>query len=94
LARRGRHVQVGLLGADATVPAQVISQVIAGELAILGSHGMPAHDYPAMLERVTSGELDPGRLVARRIGLDEAATELAALGTARIDGITIIHPND
>jgi alcohol dehydrogenase len=94
LARRGRHVQVGLLGPATTVPAQVISQAIAGELAILGSHGMPAHDYPAMLERVTSGELDPGRLVTRRIGLDEAATELAALGTARIDGITIIHPND
>jgi alcohol dehydrogenase len=93
LARRGRHVQVGLLGAAPTVPAQVISQAIAGELAILGSHGVPAHDYPAMLERVTSGELDPGRLVARHIGLDEAAAELAALGTARIDGITIIHPN-
>jgi alcohol dehydrogenase len=94
LARRGRHVQVGLLGPATTVPAQVISQAIAGELAILGSHGMPAHDYPAMLERVTSGELDPGRLVTRRIDLEEAATELAALGTARIDGITIIHPND
>jgi alcohol dehydrogenase len=92
LARRGRHVQVGLLGADATVPAQVISRVIAGELAILGSHGMPAHDYPAMLDRVSSGELDPGRLVTQRIDLDEAAAALAALGTAPVDGITIIHP--
>ncbi|HEY7047435.1 MAG TPA: zinc-dependent alcohol dehydrogenase family protein [Jatrophihabitantaceae bacterium] len=93
LARRGRHVQVGLLGAAATIPARPIGQAIARELTLIGSHGMAARDYPAMLERVTSGDLDPGRLVRRVIGLDEAAVELAALGTAPIDGVTIIHPN-
>jgi alcohol dehydrogenase len=75
------------------VPAQVITQAIARELEIVGSHGMPAHDYPAMLERVSSGELDPARLVRRHIGLPDAAAELATLGDAQVDGITLIHPS-
>ena len=93
LAARGRHVQVGLLGAATHVPADVIGRAIARELEIVGSHGMPAHDYPALLERVSSGELAPGRLVRRHIGLAEAAVELAALDTAQVDGITVIHPS-
>lgn len=88
----GRHVQAGLMGASTEVPAGVIALTVARELELLGSHGMAAHDYPAMLARIESGELDPGRLIRRRIGLSEAATELAALGTADVDGITLIEP--
>jgi alcohol dehydrogenase len=88
----GRHVQAGLMGAATDVPADVIALTLARELELLGSHGMAAHDYPAMLARVESGELTPGRLIRRRIGLTEAATELAALGTADVDGITLIEP--
>jgi alcohol dehydrogenase len=86
-------VQVGLMGDAVDVPASVVSTVIARELEILGSHGMAAADYAGMLDRVTSGEFDLDRLVRRRIGLTEAATELAALGSARVDGITLIRPD-
>jgi alcohol dehydrogenase len=88
----GRHVQAGLMGAAIEVPADVIALTVAHELELLGSHGMAAHDYPAMLARIESGELEPGRLIRRRIGLAEAAAELAALGTADVDGITLIEP--
>jgi alcohol dehydrogenase len=90
LRPRGRHVQVGLLGGVTEIPAGVLGLAVARELEIVGSHGMAAHDYAAMLARVTSGELDPARLVRRRIGLDEAAAALPAMGAA--DGITIIEP--
>jgi alcohol dehydrogenase len=92
LRPRGRHVQVGLMGAVTTVPAAVIATALSRELQLLGSHGMAARDYPAMLSRVESGELDPGRLVRRRIGLADAAVALAELGGAEIDGVTIIDP--
>ena len=92
LRPRGHHVQVGLMGAATTVPADVIAVALSRELQLLGSHGMAAHAYPAMLARVESGELDPGRLVRQRIGLADAAIALAALGSAEIDGITIIDP--
>jgi alcohol dehydrogenase len=92
LRTRGRHVQVGLMGAATTVPAGVVALAVARELEIIGSHGMAARDYPPMLARIESGEFDLARLVRRRIGLDEAAGQLAALGSAWIDGITVIVP--
>ena len=71
LHTRGRHVQVGLMLGSAPVPADVIGLVLSRELQVFGSHGMAAHDYPQMLRRVVHGELDPGLLVRRRIGLAE-----------------------
>jgi alcohol dehydrogenase len=92
LRPRGRHVQVGLMGAARTVPAEVIGAAVARELELLGSHGMPATDYPAMLERIASKELDPSLLVRRSIGLAAAAAALPLIPTTEIDGITIIDP--
>jgi hypothetical protein len=45
-----------------------------------------------MLDRITSGELDPGRIVGRRSGLAEAAAELPRLEAAQPGGITTIEP--
>ena len=64
LRRRGRHVQVGLLGDTATVPASIVSLAVARELELVGSHGMAAADYPALLAAVTSGELDLAKVRA------------------------------
>ncbi len=93
LRRRGRHVQVGLLlGADAA-PALPMGRVIAWELELYGSHGMAAHEYPEMLSRIASGDLDPSRLIGRTIGLDEAPAALAALGSgAGGPGMTVVVP--
>ncbi|MGN6610085.1 MAG: alcohol dehydrogenase catalytic domain-containing protein [Jatrophihabitans sp.] len=93
LRRRGRHVQVGLLGGDHVVAAEVIGLAVSRELELLGSHGMSALDYPAMLARIVTGELDPARLVAHRVGLAEGAAALARLGDATVDGITVIQPS-
>ena len=80
LRRRGVHVQVGLLvGPDADPPVDMAA-VIGRELRIVGSHGMAAHDYPALLADITAGRLAPDRLVARVIGLAEAPAALAAMG--------------
>ncbi|WP_018601262.1 zinc-dependent alcohol dehydrogenase family protein [Mycobacterium sp. 155] len=92
LRRRGRHVQVGLLLGDAAHTALPMDRVVAQELAILGSHGMPAVDYPAMLELLVSGVLDPRRLVTRVVGLDEAGAALAAMDAPAGPGMTIVMP--
>jgi len=91
LRRRGRHVQVGLLlGADA-MTAVPMDQVISRELEIYGSHGMPAIDYPAMLDLIVRGALHPERLIGRTITLDEAPEALAAMGRpADVPGLTVI----
>lgn len=94
LRRRGRHVQVGLLLGEHATPPLPMDLVVAQELAVLGSHGMSAADYPGMLDLVTAGTLDPAALVTRRIGLDDAPDALAALGTsgAAGPGITVVVP--
>ncbi|MEQ3552454.1 alcohol dehydrogenase catalytic domain-containing protein [Pseudonocardia nematodicida] len=87
LRRRGTLVQVGLLSAPPAVP---VPDMIARELTLTGSHGMAAADYPPLMELVGTGLLDPGRLVTRRITLDEAPAALAA-GPAPGE-VTVIEP--
>ncbi len=89
LAIRGRHVQIGLLPQDPKVPLGV---VIARELTVLGSHGMPAHDYSELLALVASGRLRPQDLISTRITLDEAPAALAAMSAATpAAGVTLIE---
>jgi D-arabinose 1-dehydrogenase-like Zn-dependent alcohol dehydrogenase len=92
LRRRGRHVQVGLLlGADAAPPLPM-DVVVAQELSVHGSHGMPAHQYPDLLALVTDGRLDPALLVGRVVGLEEAGAALAAMsGPPQTVGTTVVR---
>ncbi len=92
LCRRGRHIQVGLLLGDAALTAFPMDRVIAQELSILGSHGMPAVDYPAMLGLLASGALQPELLVARRVSLDEAGAAISIMDAPIGPGMTIIEP--
>lgn len=90
LRRRGRHVQVGLLPPVGGHPRVPMDRVIAWELDLLGSHGMAAADYPALLDLVVDGTLAPQRLVERTIGLEDAAALLPGFDSAVVAGLTII----
>ncbi|WP_146340278.1 zinc-dependent alcohol dehydrogenase family protein [Nesterenkonia sp. NBAIMH1] len=94
LRRRGRHVQVGLLAPTGGHPRIPLDRAIAWELDILGSHGMAAADYPAMLELIARGELAPQRLIERTVGLEQAAEMLPTFDTATVAGITVIDPRE
>lgn len=90
LRKRGRHVQVGLMLADdrdALVPMNI---VIAKELEILGSHGMPAHAYEAVFEMIRAGRLQPKQLVRKTVALEQAPAELAAMSQFNSVGTTVI----
>jgi alcohol dehydrogenase len=90
LRRRGRHVQVGLmLGEHARSPVPM-DRVIAWELELIGSHGMQAHRYDAMLRLIEAGRLRPDRLLGARIRLDAAPEELAAMDRFANRGITVV----
>lgn len=92
LRRRGRHVQVGLLPPVHGHPRLPMDRVIGWEIDLLGSHGMAAADYPAMLTMIERGELRPQELIERTIGLEDAGAALPALDSAAPAGITIIDP--
>nr|WP_284290684.1 alcohol dehydrogenase catalytic domain-containing protein [Angustibacter aerolatus] len=60
-------------------------------LSVHGSHGMAAHEYPAMLAMVADGRLDPARLVGSVVPLGEAGAALAALDDAPAHaGLTVV----
>ncbi len=92
LRRRGRHVQVGLLPSAGGHPAVPMDRVIAWELDVLGSHGMAAVDYPAMMRLVEADALRPQALVERVVGLAEGARLLPSFDTAAPVGVTLIDP--
>ncbi len=89
LRPRGRHVQLGLLPGAVTLE---VSALIARELQWVGSHGLAAHDYPALLELVRSGAVRPDALVGREIGLADVPAALVELDRGRPTGMTVIRP--
>ncbi len=89
LAKRGRHVQVGLMpGATPPVP---IERFIAEELELVGSHGMQAHRYAEMFNLLEQSRLDPGALVSETLTLEQAATLLATENLQLPAGVAVIN---
>jgi alcohol dehydrogenase len=91
LRKRGRHVQVGLLIGDKSSPRVPMDLVVANELEIVGSHGMQAHRYDEMLEMITSGRLEPQKLIGRTITLEAAIDTLVEMKRSAAAGVAIIQ---
>ncbi|AWC25735.1 Alcohol dehydrogenase [Aminobacter sp. MSH1] len=90
LRRRGRHVQVGLMLGDHHHPRIPMDKVIAHELEILGSHGMQAFRYQAMMEMIDAGTLKPQMLVGKHLSLNEAPAALMAMDRFEGLGISVV----
>ena len=90
LRKRGKHVQVGLMLAENSAPAIPMDKVIADELEILGSHGMQAHRYGAMLEMMESGKLAPEKLIGETISLEQSIDALMNMDKFGVSGMTVV----
>ena len=90
LRKRGKHIQVGLMLADNSTPAIPMAKVIARELEILGSHGMQAHRYEAMLAMVHAGKLAPEKLIGKTINLEQSIRELMNMDSFQALGVTVV----
>jgi alcohol dehydrogenase len=90
LRKGGRHLQVGLVNPEEKEVPVPFDMLIAGELQLLGSHGMQASRYDAIFQLIEQGRLDPARLITRRISLGESLQELVNLDQKKDPGITVI----
>jgi alcohol dehydrogenase len=90
LRKRGRHVQVGLLAGDDYRPRLPMEYVIGRELELVGSHGLQAHRYGDMLAMISTGRLEPQRLIGKTVPLEEAPKELPGMTNYGAVGITVI----
>ena len=85
LRKRGKHIQVGLMVGDHALAQMPMGRVLSDELEIIGSHGMQAHRYDAMLGMIRSGLLSPADLIGEEIDLEHSIPAL--MGMDRFDGV-------
>jgi len=90
LRKRGRHIQVGLMLGEHSLPQIPMGKVIGNELEILGSHGMQAHRYDAMMAMIQSGRLAPEKLVGRKISLEQSIEALTGMDRFEAVGVTVV----
>ncbi len=92
LRKRGRHVQIGIPHAPPPAEAvpMLVDAVIAFELLFLGSLGMQAHAYPAMLDMIEMGRLPVQKLIHDTVSLDRAGEVLAGMTEFHGLGVTVI----
>ena len=91
LRKQGKHIQLGLLAGAEANPPLPMSAVISNELEIMGSHGMQAHLYPAMMDMIVSGKIQPEKLLGKIVSLNEGINELMNMNSFRGTGVTVIE---
>jgi D-arabinose 1-dehydrogenase-like Zn-dependent alcohol dehydrogenase len=91
LRKRGRHLQIGLTSAaeQGQIPLP-IDLIVLKEASVIGTLGMPAPRFPAMLRMVETGKLAPGKLVHEKIGLEQVGGVLAGMDRYATVGVTVI----
>lgn len=90
LAKRGKHVQIGLLAGDQALPGIPMGRVVLRELQLLGSYGLQPFKYADMLSLIAAGRLHPDQLIGRRISLEEGCAALPKMDSFQEVGAAII----
>ena len=91
LKARGKHIQVGLMVAEDSLPKIPMGLVLGKELELIGSHGMPAPDYREMFSLIKSGRLQPELLIGERISLSQSIEALVNMNRFDNEGVTVIN---
>lgn len=89
LAKRGKHIQVGILAPEDEISIST-SQLISKELELIGSHGMAIAEYDTIFNLIEANIIDPTQLVERTVSLDEAPEELKKMDSYINSGMVII----
>lgn len=91
LRKRGKHIQVGLTTGNHQYPKIPMDKVVAHELKIIGSHGMQAFRYNAVLEMIKCGKVHPELMLGKIISLDDAPEQLTNMDKFENLGVTVIN---
>jgi alcohol dehydrogenase len=93
LRERGTRVQVGLTTdaerGDVSLP---IDWMTRWEVSWVSSRGMPPTRYDELLSMLEAGDLQPGRLVNREVGLADVSDRLAAMTDYETAGVEVVRP--
>ncbi|WP_338449464.1 zinc-dependent alcohol dehydrogenase family protein [Niallia oryzisoli] len=91
LGKRGRHLQIGLTTKkEKGFISLPIDMIVAKEIQVMGSSGMPTSRYPAMFNLIESVQIDPSQLVSQCVSLDEAYGVIAGMSEYSNVGISVV----
>jgi D-arabinose 1-dehydrogenase-like Zn-dependent alcohol dehydrogenase len=92
LRRRGRHVQIGLTthGEKGEV-ALPVDQIVLREIQFVGSLGIQSFRYPAILNMIQRGVLQPKKLISETIPIERAFGVLQQMSNFENTGISVIN---
>ncbi|MEM6630997.1 MAG: zinc-dependent alcohol dehydrogenase family protein [Bacteroidota bacterium] len=91
LRKRGKHIQVGLMAGVHAEPIIPMSQVIAHELEILGSHGMQAHVFPDIWNLWEQGRINFTTLLGNTLTLEQVPQALTEMNSFSDPGVRTIQ---
>jgi propanol-preferring alcohol dehydrogenase len=91
LRKAGRHLQIGITTKSEAGHISVpIDEIVKRELTLLGSVGMPAHEYAAMIPLVSQNRIHPGKLLNREISLSEVESVFREMTTFTAKGTFVV----
>lgn len=90
LRKLGRMVQIGMPAGKHSQMLLPMDAVYSGQLAVYGTRGMPSWRYPSLLALIATGQVDLAPMIARRVALSAASTELAAFDAPAPPGVAVI----
>ncbi len=89
LAKKGKHIQVGILGSENTIIVST-ADLIAKEIELIGSHGMPLANYNTIFDLISNNKIDLSLLIDRTVKLEDVGQELLNMDTYSNSGMVII----
>ena len=91
LRKRGRSVQIGLTSAaDKGEVAVPIDMMVLMELQLVASLGMPAANFPLMLQMVEAKKLRPKEMITQTVPLEQASPVLEGMTSFQNVGVSVI----
>ena len=89
LAKKGKHIQVGILGSENDIAVST-ADMIAKEIELIGSHGMPLADYDIIFDLISGGKIDLSLLIDRTVNLEDLYQEMQKMDTYGNSGMVVI----
>ena len=89
LAKKGKHIQVGILGIENNISVSS-ADLIAKEIELIGSHGMPLADYDIIFDLISSKKIDLSLLIDRTVKLEHVHQEMLNMDGYSNSGMVII----
>lgn len=89
LAKKGKHIQVGILGGKKDITLST-ADLISKEIEIIGSHGMPLADYASIFDLISGKKIDLSLLIDRTVKLEDVHQELLNMDAYSNTGMVIV----